>query len=134
MRFYDAFNFEKIENGCMEKLVAEHWHCSGSICHIKYPLNLPKIQTGIKIYFLMPWVSNVTILVFLIGSFHFWYSLSYSPQYIFWQKNWSHTCNSWAAKGLLKVTVHHSIFSNSYSFKLIMWCDSVHPWRATISP
>ena len=42
-------------------------------------LNFPKIQTSVIIYSLMLGTSTLAILVFLICSFHFWHSLSYSP-------------------------------------------------------
>ena len=48
------------------------------------------IQTTIKSHSLMLGTSNFAILVFSICSFHFWHSLSYSPQYkIFLGKLWS---------------------------------------------
>ena len=40
-----------------------------------------EIQTIIKSHSLMLGTSNFAILVFSICSFHFWHSLSYSPQY-----------------------------------------------------
>ena len=51
---------------------------SSNISHTKL-LNFPKIQTVVLTYSFIPGGSNMTILVFSMRSFHFWYSLSYSP-------------------------------------------------------
>ena len=49
-----------------------------------------EIQTTIKSHSLMLETSNFAILVFSIGSFDFWHSLSYSPYYKrFLGKLWS---------------------------------------------
>ena len=73
----------------MEKVVGEQGLALQQ--HFLYKSsNFPKIQAVVLTYSLMPGASNLAILVFSMRSFHFWHSLSYSPEYEnFLGKIWS---------------------------------------------
>ena len=87
MRFYNGLNFKRIKKICMEKVAGAL--LSSNYFHTNL-LIFFEIQTIIKSHSLMLGTSNFAILVFSICSFHFWHSLSYSPQYKrFLGKLWS---------------------------------------------
>ena len=90
-------------------------------------LHFFKIQTVIKSHFLMLGTSNFAIFVFSICSFHFWHSLSYSPQYKrFLGKLWSRDPS---CKGPIVLVNSQTGFCRRFLFPQFYKTSGKRNWR-----